>query len=540
MDSSRPATRGSKSKAAAPEPERKSKRKSKGPEEEEEEDPDLAWTLPVPRRQPTANYTSYGGARVYENTLVSADDVPLLTGMPGAKILGSDLTEAEYEALPVEEQKKQRRLIRNRLSAQLHRQRQRAHIDALEVQVVELSTVLNEMRNRIAVAKSKCTCGACSNTTLLPATIMSYQPPSVPGILGFTGSAGDRTSEVRTAVFQGLLGASASTVPDSLASPPQPSSGRQTGRSSRASLEPATAAASSAPSGSASKAASGKGGRGKRGVPVEQPQEEQEAEQEAEQDADAEVPADEDELPEDEGAAGEEEPPTKRQRMTEAEGMPEPQPLTYAGSLDAPMLRFDSARAPADMEQSGPVAVRVPMLAHARRVDTLGSAGGDHAWEQPSGYGLHTESEQTAASTIAMAASAAAPAVLTSPILPMLGGPGRTMTDLSAGLSASGPAAPMPLYTMATLSQLPSFGTPAALMSGNGGDAAAKATALSAGSRLQRQDSFAASPASAMLMPAPAPTATGVLPQPPRIMSLMSFPLNDGIISPPAAAPARL
>jgi hypothetical protein len=58
-----------------------------------------------------------------------------MTGDPSAIIPGSNLTEAEFGDLSTEEQKRQRRLIRNRLSAQMHRQRQRAHIDALEAQV---------------------------------------------------------------------------------------------------------------------------------------------------------------------------------------------------------------------------------------------------------------------------------------------------------------------------------------------------------------------------------------------------------------------
>lgn len=123
---------------------------------------------------------SYGGAYEYEHQLTGAEDVPLCTGNPSAVIpggwscrprsnddrkhacysrtalcsehspqhrthapshialAGSQLTEEQYSRLPDAEQKKQKRLIRNRLSAQMHRLRQRAHIDAMEVGVAGL------------------------------------------------------------------------------------------------------------------------------------------------------------------------------------------------------------------------------------------------------------------------------------------------------------------------------------------------------------------------------------------------------------------
>jgi hypothetical protein len=48
---------------------------------------------------------------------------------------------AQFAALPPAERKMQRRLIRNRLSAQLHRERQRSHVAHLETQVLELSVL---------------------------------------------------------------------------------------------------------------------------------------------------------------------------------------------------------------------------------------------------------------------------------------------------------------------------------------------------------------------------------------------------------------
>ena len=98
--------------------------------------------------------TDFAGALASLSDPAPDADVPRLTGDASAVIPGSDLTEGQFAALPPEEQKRHRRLIRNRLSAHLHRQRQRGHIDAMEAQVLELALVADEMRERLGAARA--------------------------------------------------------------------------------------------------------------------------------------------------------------------------------------------------------------------------------------------------------------------------------------------------------------------------------------------------------------------------------------------------
>jgi hypothetical protein len=148
-------------------------------------------------------------------------DVAHLTGNASAVIPGSDITEGQFLRLSPEEQRKQRRLIRNRLSAHMHRQRQRGHIDAMETQVTELSFVVNEMRERLHAARnalarvaaelpssSKAAIEAvvAADASIFVPGVMKYQPPREPGLLGFTGPTKDALNAIRSAVSTGLVG----------------------------------------------------------------------------------------------------------------------------------------------------------------------------------------------------------------------------------------------------------------------------------------------------------------------------------------------
>ena len=109
-----------------------------------------------------------------------------LSGDPGRVLPGSDLTEHQFSALPADERRRIQRLMRNRLSAALHRQRQRAHIECLEQQVAELAALVHVFSQAARDACSSCTCGAACRC--LPAPLMAVTPPSLPGVLGFTAS----------------------------------------------------------------------------------------------------------------------------------------------------------------------------------------------------------------------------------------------------------------------------------------------------------------------------------------------------------------
>jgi len=175
--------------------------------------------------------SDFGGAYVYDDVggigslstgALDADrDVAHLTGNASAVIPGSDITEGQFLRLSPEEQRKQRRLIRNRLSAHMHRQRQRGHIDAMETQVTELSFVVNEMRERLQAARNALARVAAelpaSSTAAMEAAVaadalifapgvMKYQPPREPGLLGFTGPTKDALTAIRSAVSTGLVG----------------------------------------------------------------------------------------------------------------------------------------------------------------------------------------------------------------------------------------------------------------------------------------------------------------------------------------------
>ena len=143
--------------------------------------------------------SDYGGAFRYYEELTRIESSHHPTGSPKAIIPGSTYTEEQFAKLPAAEQKKQRRLIRNRLSAQLHRVRQRAHVDAMETQVTELSVVVKELISRAASLAS-------THPQLFPHAILSYVPPSLPGILGYTGDTERRVGAITASVYSGLLG----------------------------------------------------------------------------------------------------------------------------------------------------------------------------------------------------------------------------------------------------------------------------------------------------------------------------------------------
>ena len=121
----------------------------------------------------------------------------LFTGDADRIVPGSKLTEAQFAALPDAEQKKQRRLVRNRQSAQLHRQRQRMHIDMLEQQVAELCGVIDVMRD---VLKR-----AAASGVAVPPALLSVAGPSGPGMLGFTGVAAETALAAAAALGQLLV-----------------------------------------------------------------------------------------------------------------------------------------------------------------------------------------------------------------------------------------------------------------------------------------------------------------------------------------------
>jgi hypothetical protein len=179
----------------------------------------------------TLAVSDFGGAYGYDDaggigslstgTLDADRDVAHLTGNASAVIPGSDITEGQFLRLSPDEQRKQRRLIRNRLSAHMHRQRQRGHIDAMETQVTELSLVILEMRERLLAARNALSRVVAelpsSSTTAIEAAItadslifvpgvMKYQPPKEPGLLGFTGPTKDALGAIRNAVSTGLVG----------------------------------------------------------------------------------------------------------------------------------------------------------------------------------------------------------------------------------------------------------------------------------------------------------------------------------------------
>jgi len=167
-------------------------------------------------------YDDAGGIGLLSTGTLDADrDVAHLTGNSSAVIPGSDITEGQFLRLSPEEQRKQRRLIRNRLSAHMHRQRQRGHIDAMETQVTELSFVVNEMRERLIAARNalarvtselpKSSSAAIeaaftADAVIFAPGVMKYQPPREPGLLGFTGPTKDALGAIRNAVSAGLVG----------------------------------------------------------------------------------------------------------------------------------------------------------------------------------------------------------------------------------------------------------------------------------------------------------------------------------------------
>ena len=153
--------------------------------------------------------TDFAGALASLSDPAPDADVPRLTGDASAVIPGSDLTEGQFAALPPEEQKRHRRLIRNRLSAHLHRQRQRGHIDAMEAQVLELALVADEMRERLGAARRALAEAGAQGVAerIVPPGLLSYRAPREPGLLGFTGPVQQLQASVRQAVAIGLLGA---------------------------------------------------------------------------------------------------------------------------------------------------------------------------------------------------------------------------------------------------------------------------------------------------------------------------------------------
>jgi hypothetical protein len=187
--------------------------------------------IPSSTLNDTLAVSDFGGAYGYDDaggigslstgTLDADRDVAHLTGNASAVIPGSDITEGQFLRLSPDEQRKQRRLIRNRLSAHMHRQRQRGHIDAMETQVTELSLVILEMRERLLAARNTLSRVVAelpsSSTAAIEAAItadslifvpgvMKYQPPKEPGLLGFTGPTKDALGAIRNAVSTGLVG----------------------------------------------------------------------------------------------------------------------------------------------------------------------------------------------------------------------------------------------------------------------------------------------------------------------------------------------
>ena len=152
--------------------------------------------------------TDFAGALASLSDPAPDADVPRLTGDASAVIPGSDLTEGQFAALPPEEQKRHRRLIRNRLSAHLHRQRQRGHIDAMEAQVLELALVADEMRERLGAARRALAEAGAQGMAerIIPPGLLSYRAPREPGLLGFTGPVQQLQASVCGAVSIGLLG----------------------------------------------------------------------------------------------------------------------------------------------------------------------------------------------------------------------------------------------------------------------------------------------------------------------------------------------
>jgi hypothetical protein len=153
---------------------------------------------PLPKLS-AMGYSDFAGAFAYENELAQQEAASLQAG--------SDLTPEQFARLPVAEQKRQKRLIRNRLSAHVHRLRQRAHFDALETQVTELSCVVREFISRASAAVQ----AAPSLADAFPPTMLSYVAPTFPGILGYTGVVGKRVDSIQRCVAQGLVGGSSSS-----------------------------------------------------------------------------------------------------------------------------------------------------------------------------------------------------------------------------------------------------------------------------------------------------------------------------------------
>lgn len=165
-------------------------------------------------------YTSYGGAYKDEHLLRPLDEITSSNAQknPNALIPGSKMTEAEFNNLPVDEQRRQRRLIRNRLSAHLHRQRQKAHIEALETQVVEMATIIEEYKARVQhmlqttgninlppVAVKGTPVDTQTPRPLFPHNLLTYQPPHIPGLLGFSSEVSAIAGLIRAKTLHGCL-----------------------------------------------------------------------------------------------------------------------------------------------------------------------------------------------------------------------------------------------------------------------------------------------------------------------------------------------
>jgi hypothetical protein len=129
------------------------------------------------------------------------------------------MTEAQFAALSSDEQKKQRRLIRNRLSAQLHRERQRNHIVLLETQVTELTALVDAYRDTLTAvfndANSALTGGLVAGPLGDPLRRILSSIPQVllhvqgaghrrggPGSLGYTGLSAEAVAETAQRVRQ--------------------------------------------------------------------------------------------------------------------------------------------------------------------------------------------------------------------------------------------------------------------------------------------------------------------------------------------------
>lgn len=115
-----------------------------------------------------------------------------LTGNPGRVLPGSDMTEREFSNLPLDERRRMQRLMRNRLSAAMHRQRQRAHIECLEQQVMELSAVVTVLVRRAREAVASCTCTAAA--ACIPPPLLAVSGPSTPGVLGYSLPGGGNST----------------------------------------------------------------------------------------------------------------------------------------------------------------------------------------------------------------------------------------------------------------------------------------------------------------------------------------------------------